>query len=77
MKVIARTGVRVPTEHHARQYITDAEAVEVPDTAYYLRRLGEGDLIVVNVAPKGNVASEAAVDAISVADVSKPNKGGK
>lgn len=77
MKVIARTGVRVPTEHHARQYIADVEAVEVPDTAYYLRRLAEGDLIVVNVAPKGNVASEAAADAISVADVSKPNKGGK
>ncbi|HDR9118979.1 TPA: DUF2635 domain-containing protein [Burkholderia vietnamiensis] len=57
MKVKARSGLRVPKEHASRQYITDAEAVDVPDTAYYQRRIAEGDL-VVEAAP----AAESSVD---------------
>ncbi|KWH56303.1 DUF2635 domain-containing protein [Burkholderia cepacia] len=44
MKVIAREGVRVPMEHASREYITDAEAVDVSDTVYYRRRIVDGDL---------------------------------
>ncbi|AJX77211.1 DUF2635 domain-containing protein [Burkholderia pseudomallei] len=57
MKVKARSGLRVPKEHASRQYITDAEAVDVPDTAYYHRRVADGDL-VVEAAP----AVESSVD---------------
>ncbi|AOJ08656.1 MULTISPECIES: DUF2635 domain-containing protein [Burkholderia] len=68
MKVKARSGLRVPKEHASRQYITDAEAVDVPDTAYYHRRVADGDLVVeaapavessVDVAPSPAVESSA------------------
>lgn len=45
IKVKAAPGVRVPVEGSARKYITDAEEVTVTRTAYYIRRLKEGDLI--------------------------------
>ncbi len=45
MQVIARKGVRVPKENAPRQYITDEQAVTVPDTVYYARRVMDGDLI--------------------------------
>ncbi|WP_175892404.1 hypothetical protein [Burkholderia cepacia] len=45
MKVIARKGVRVPLERNAREYVTDAKAVDVPDTVYYQRRILDKDLI--------------------------------
>lgn len=44
MKVIASKGMRCPMEGQPRKYITDAKAVEVPDTAYYRRRLKDGSL---------------------------------
>lgn len=47
MKVIARKGLNVPREDNARRYITDAQAVEVDDSAYYLRCLSNGDLLPV------------------------------
>jgi hypothetical protein len=48
MKVKAVAGCNVPKEAHPRDYISDAEAVEVPCTAYYLRRIEDGDLVVVS-----------------------------
>ncbi len=45
MKAKAAPGIKVPKEDKPREYITDAEAVDLPDTAYYLRRVAEGDLI--------------------------------
>lgn len=45
MKVKAAPGIKVPKEDKPREYITDAEVVDLPDTAYYLRRVAEGDLI--------------------------------
>lgn len=45
MMVIARKGLSVPREDNARRYITDAQAVEVDDSAYYLRCLRNGDLL--------------------------------
>lgn len=42
----AAKGLRVPKETKPRVYITDAEAVDVPDTTYYRRRIAEGDLLL-------------------------------
>lgn len=47
LTVKAAAGVRVPQEDNARRYITDAESATVPDTAYYRRRVRDGDLILV------------------------------
>lgn len=53
MKVVAAPGLQVPKEDKPREYITQDEEVEVPDSAYYLRRVSDGDLVVVGVkAPK-------------------------
>ncbi len=48
MKVKAVTGCKVPKEAHPREYIGDTDAVEVSCTAYYLRRIEDGDLMVVS-----------------------------
>ncbi|WP_404991327.1 DUF2635 domain-containing protein [Cupriavidus pauculus] len=45
MKVRAAPGLRVPTEDNPRRYITAAEPVDVPRSAYYLRALADGDLV--------------------------------
>ena len=50
MKVKAVTGCKVPKEAHPRGYIGDTDAVEVPCTAYYLRRIEDGDLVVVSAS---------------------------
>ncbi|MCX8957224.1 DUF2635 domain-containing protein [Erwinia psidii] len=46
IKVIARKGVKVPMEDTPSRYVTDEEAVEVPDRAYWQRRLKDGDLLL-------------------------------
>lgn len=53
MKVLAEKGIKVPKEDKPREYITDAEAVDVPETAYYLRRIADGDLVTVKPTGKG------------------------
>ncbi|EBQ3682369.1 DUF2635 domain-containing protein [Salmonella enterica] len=45
IKVIARQGIQVPVEGRPDRYITDKEAVDVPQTTYWLRRLRDGDLL--------------------------------
>jgi hypothetical protein len=45
-KVIARKGIQVPLEGHPDRYITDDEAVDVPWTPYWHRRLRDGDLLL-------------------------------
>lgn len=53
MKVVAAPGLQVPKEEKPREYITQDEEVEVPDSAYYLRRVADGDLVRLDVkAPK-------------------------
>lgn len=42
LKVKARAGIR--SANNPRRYIED-EPVDVPESAYYLRRLYEGDLV--------------------------------
>lgn len=55
MLVLAAPGIKVPQEEKPRDYITDTPpegeaGFTVPDTAYYLRRLADGDLIEVVAA---------------------------
>lgn len=46
----AAPGLRVPQERHPRKYITGDGTVVVPATAYYLRRISDGELIAVDDA---------------------------
>jgi hypothetical protein len=56
MKVLATPGLKVPTEHNPREYITeDANAglgVDIEVTAYYLRRLADNELVEVAAVPQ-------------------------
>ncbi|MMZ41783.1 hypothetical protein D3C81_179080 [compost metagenome] len=65
MKVIARKGLSVPREDNARRYITDAQAVEVNDSAYYLRCLRSGDLLPVADGPMSPETPSAAALSVS------------
>lgn len=59
MKVKAAPGIQVPKEDKPREFITEADAVEVPNSAYYLRIVADGDLIDVDA-----VASATEVEAV-------------
>lgn len=61
MKVIASPGLKVPTEANPREYITEANPVEIDVTAYYLRRLADNELVEVQPtpAPKSGKAAPA------------------
>ncbi len=50
MLVKAKKDLNVPMEHKPRDYITDDTVVEVEETAYYLRRIEEGDLVIATAA---------------------------
>ncbi|HHE0097298.1 TPA: hypothetical protein ACOZYV_000812 [Serratia marcescens] len=54
INVIARKGIRVPKEEMPDRYITDSEAVSVEQSAYYRRRLHEGDLLLATDASPGD-----------------------
>ena len=45
MFVKAAPGIKVPRENDPRQYITEAEPVELEMTGYYIRRMSDGDLL--------------------------------
>ncbi|EAP4496820.1 TPA: hypothetical protein N3A08_002853 [Salmonella enterica subsp. salamae serovar 9,46:z4,z24:z39:z42] len=61
INVIARKGLRVPLEEHARRYITDSEPVAVSGrSAYYQRRLREGDLLLAGGKASGSVKTPPA-----------------
>lgn len=45
MLVKAAPGVKVPREDDPRKYITDDTSVDLEMTAYYIRRLADGDLV--------------------------------
>ncbi|MES2237598.1 MAG: hypothetical protein V4500_07600 [Pseudomonadota bacterium] len=50
MNVIAAPGIKVPKETQPHDYIDDGSVVDVPDTAYYQRRLLDGDLLLSPVS---------------------------
>lgn len=67
IKVKAAPGIQVPQEDNPRHYIGPDEAVTVARSAYYLRQVRAGDLLIVpddeatTAAKKGGVA-EITVD---------------
>lgn len=75
MKVQAAPGIQVPKEDKPREFITDAEAVEVPNSAYYLRIVAEGDLIHVDA--EASVTEAAAVPVATVSVKTAAKKGGE
>lgn len=46
MNVKAAAGLKVPMENKPNTYITEQEAVAVEESAYYLRRIEDGDLLI-------------------------------
>lgn len=60
MKVIAAEGLKVPTEANAREYI-ESTPVEIEMTAYYIRRMADGELVeVADVQPNPTEADATA-----------------
>lgn len=63
LTVKARPGVAVPMEHDPRRYITASSGpVKVPGTPYYLRRLQDGDLVIVLPAERAYTHDEEAAN---------------
>jgi hypothetical protein len=60
MQVIAAPGHRVPKQDDPRKHIeaAPADAIEVPDTSYYRRRLAEGELLPAK-KPRGGAKESA------------------
>jgi len=61
MQVLAASGLKVPLEGKPRDYITDtppegAAGFTVVESAYYQRRVAEGDLVMVPASAEGEVA---------------------
>ena len=57
LRVIAAPGLTVPC-HDGKTHITAHRAVEVPDNAYYRRRMADGDLIQTTTAPAPQAPEE-------------------
>lgn len=47
MFVKAAKGIQVPFEQNPRRYVVDSAITKVEETAYYARRISDGDLIEV------------------------------
>ena len=62
MKVKAAPGIHVPKEDKPREFITETEAVELPNSAYYLRLLADGDLLPADAANVGRSDKTSAKD---------------
>lgn len=45
LNVKAAAGLKLPKEGAPRAYITDAEPVQVEDSHYYRKAIGDGDLV--------------------------------
>lgn len=61
MWVKANAGLKVPMEGKPNDYITEDAAIEVTDSAYYMRRLADGDVVLADApaaqqttSPKGD-----------------------
>ena len=65
MLVIAAPGILVPQEEKPRDYITDTPpegeaGYVVPDSAYYRRRLLDGDLVAVEAVDEAAAPAPSA-----------------
>ncbi|MGC8341850.1 DUF2635 domain-containing protein [Pantoea ananatis] len=70
MKVKANTGVLVSREDNPRRYVSDTEALEVPESTYYLRRIADGDLL--RVEDNESASDTAALPAPATTPVLQP-----
>ncbi|GFO67882.1 hypothetical protein GMLC_14610 [Geomonas limicola] len=52
MIVKSAPGTQCPREDNPKTYITETEAVEVPDTAYYHRLVDDGSLVPAKLSKK-------------------------
>lgn len=69
IKVIARKGLNVPLEENSRAYITDAASVSINErSAYYIRRMRDGDLLLAPEKAAEPAAKAAAPAADKTAD---------
>ena len=78
--VKAAPGVRVPMEGSPRKYITEDAAVAVTRTAYYIRRLKDGDLVLADAQASPAAATQTTATAAKAAaspatTASTPNRG--
>jgi len=73
--VKAAAGLRVPMAGAPRKYIGSAP-VQVPASAYYLRRLADGDLVRAD-EPAPEPAPEPTPEPTKDATAGKSAKGGK
>lgn len=75
MIVKAAKGLKVPMEFKPRDYITDDAVFNVEDSAYYMRRISDGDLVE---ATKGEwqvqVAKQAEEEAAQIKAAAKAAK---
>lgn len=65
--VKATQGLKVPREDHSRRYI-EAEPVIVPASAYYLRRIADGELVELTPAEAEAHAKKVAAEAKKTAE---------
>ncbi|HAF1675186.1 TPA: DUF2635 domain-containing protein [Salmonella enterica] len=65
INVTAAPGLKVPREDNPRRYITDAESLEVENSAYYQRQLMAGDLIEVTATGKNKAKAPTATTEVS------------
>ena len=74
MKVKAKTGVQVPREDNPRRYVSESDALEVADSsAYYLRRIADGDLErVEESAPAADAPKAAAAVKTATSEPAAP-----
>lgn len=61
MNVIASNGLKVPMEDKPYSYIDDQTSVAVEESAYYARRIADGDLLVVVDEPQAAQSDAKAV----------------
>ncbi len=75
IKVKAAPGIQVPQEDNPRRYIGPDEAVTVARSAYYLRQVRAGDLLIVPDDEATTAAKKGkAVDAV-MGDNEEVNRG--
>jgi hypothetical protein len=72
IQVQAAPGLRVPFEGAPRKYITDAGAVTVTRSAYYLRRLKDQDLVLVTPSTTGVSTANASGPASAPSSTAAP-----
>lgn len=74
MKVIAAQGMLCPKEGSPRDYITDTEPVDVPETVYYQRLVNDGSLIEATNLPSEGVRGGDEVSPAPKKEVKKDAK---